>query len=325
MEVLIPIERIILEPHNRKNLFNEKLTDSIRDYGILTPLYVEGDIATGQAILVDGYRRYASLEYLKSKGYEITEVRCTINPITSELSRQSIRARLNLTTKKMNGYDIERLIRFYYDKNWDAGKISIETGIDIDIVERFLGQLSIDRDTLRNAENNRAGRVTLGRIHELPHLSANLKKKIEKMYSKRDITGCQHVELLKRICNITEFSLLPSEDAQEKSIMPYMNTKDLWAALAERSVFRELLRHKWDELACESVLGEIKNNFQYILNVHNDAMSNYSNSEHKREFTNEITNFVRELQKMYREPVKAPQLIWTFGTYTKKNRGSVVY
>ena len=155
----IPLEKIKWDLRERVNTDKiKRLKHSLRKYGILSPILVEGPDKEGNYYLIDGYLR---LEAWKGLTALPRKIPCRImGPPSNKLNRSKLRFHLHNTANKIIGHEEQRAIE----------DIQSEGGYtDEEIIEQL------------NPKKNRIKRMKISR-----EIDENLREKVAK------IRGSQH-------------------------------------------------------------------------------------------------------------------------------------
>jgi len=158
----IKLKDIVVEFSSRPSLFDEKLITDIKENGLKVPILVEGPDQNGKFYIVDGNRRFKSIESL---GYR--SIFCTIDSLTDEVSRGLKRLGLHFRSKKKTGYNLEREILFLIDKGLSDVEIAHKVNVAVQTVRRHLKSKSVPLALKKAAEENKVGKDNITRIYTM--------------------------------------------------------------------------------------------------------------------------------------------------------------
>ncbi|MFH7820737.1 ParB/RepB/Spo0J family partition protein [Neobacillus thermocopriae] len=130
--------------------------------GLKVPLIVE-EKGENQYVLVDGYRRYFALDFLKIEAAE-----CIVETYSSEEERIVKRLSKELHTKRRTAYQLERMIkRLLENEKYDIPLIASLCNVTEGTIRKYVRGADIDPEWFRIGEENNLGRHTLTEIHNL--------------------------------------------------------------------------------------------------------------------------------------------------------------
>ena len=130
------------------------------------PLIVE-EVAIDHYILVDGYRRYYALEFLKEE-----EAKCIVVANSTEEDRIIKRLRMEFHSEKRSGFDLEKMIRKLMENGkFDLKKISDACNVTVQTIKKYVRVAGVDPKLIEEAK--KAG----VRIHALADLHESIIRK----------------------------------------------------------------------------------------------------------------------------------------------------
>lgn len=216
----------------RHGLPDSKLTSDIATNGLLVPLLVEEVIRNKKYYLIDGHRRYRSL-----KDSDTKYVNCKINPPTNELERGMMRLRLQIRTKKLTGYEMERLVLFLVDRDMDPKDIANEIGISTYTVKKYLRSTNVPIEVKAQAEKAKVAKDNITKLHSMIEVPGRLRKKLLSDCLNKVIRQSE-VAAISKTSKIPLFSVLP-ENLMESAINESIKLAKFQRNDAEKVVYLE--------------------------------------------------------------------------------------
>ncbi|KAB7671688.1 ParB/RepB/Spo0J family partition protein [Bacillus sp. B1-b2] len=204
----VKLSQIRLETSYRNREKDLSLELSIRRDGLKVPLIVEEE-SENQYVLVDGYRRFYSLEFL-----EIEDAECIVEVVTSEEERIVKRLGIELHTKKRTSYQLERMVsRLLENEKNDAKLIASLCNVTEGTITKYIKGSDVNPDWLRRGEQTGAGRHALTDIHKLK-INEETKNYIADQYIDRKINKST-VDVIKKATSEKAFKDVPEEHLKE--------------------------------------------------------------------------------------------------------------
>ncbi|WP_226036126.1 ParB N-terminal domain-containing protein [Aquibacillus saliphilus] len=204
----IKLSQIRLETSYRRSEKDLSLELSISRQGLKVPLTVEEE-SGNQYVLVDGYRRFYTLDFL---GMEDAE--CNVEKRSSEEERIVKRLGIELHTKKRTAYQLERMInRLLENEKYDTKIIASLCDVKEDTIKKYIRGSDVDPEWLSKGEKNNAGRHAYTEIHHL-NISKENKDYIAGKYGDRQINKTA-VGVIKKATGEKAFKDIPEEHVKE--------------------------------------------------------------------------------------------------------------
>lgn len=254
----IPLSSIQPEEQFRQDIEDLTLTLSIKMHGLQKPLLVEGPTDDNKYILIEGYRRFYSLQQIGC-----TEVPCIIHDITNKARRVIKRLRNELHRKKKTGYELERMIQFLLENNYTIDQIAQETNVTKKTIQKHIKSLDIDPEAKKQAEKIGAGKDGLTRLLTLSNTFSSVIDTFKEKYLEKAIFS-YHVDSFERVVNIKGFKDLPAI-SQEKCLLEAMNQAKFGKNQAKKIVYAESLKYHNGQEAALFIFEEIYSNLEKVI------------------------------------------------------------
>lgn len=296
----IPLSQIRVENKFRKEEKEDhSLILSIKSQGLLQPLIVEKE-AKNQYVLVEGYRRYRCLAYLK-----LTHAHCVIHPKTSEEKRVVKRLTSEFHRDRLTAYEFARMISFLLDRGYTTPQIASECNVTHATIAKYVKGQSVPDDWIEEAEKTGAGKHGLTEIWELKNTLMDNILYIRDKYIARLISA-KDVEAVKRVTKIHEYGELPQE-AQKKCIDEITDKQQLKTHHYD-IIYEESLKHRYTEIAHEHVFKLIN----FLLNKIDDNIHpnfvDHLKIHKKRQLNEKLNEIAKKLGIPYNWSVPSDEM-----------------
>lgn len=211
----ILLSRIDLDPFFKKDE-DERLTFSLKKDNLLEPLIVEAH-SEGQYILVDGYKRYASLKKL---GWN--EAPCIIEDPTDLAGLIAKRLKRDFNKRKMKNPERVRLVHKLLSFHWDEKRIAQVTGISISIIRKYKKIRNIPQERRDKVESLGLGQEGLLSLENIRHrlssknyaIVIDILESCDKLY----YYNIRSIEYLSKVSGFNELPESSIKHAVEKAI-----------------------------------------------------------------------------------------------------------
>lgn len=204
----ISLSQIRLETNFRNKEKDLSLELDINRNGLRIPLAVEKE-SKDEYVLVDGYRRFYALEFLKKADAE-----CFVEGLSSEEGRIIKRLDMELHTKKKTAYQLGRMVQWLLqNKNYDKKRIASLCNVTPSTIAKYIRGSDVNPDWLKRGEKAGVGVHAFTTIHELS-VSKDNKNYIAEKYINKEITK-DDVDHIKKAVNDKAFKNIPQENIIE--------------------------------------------------------------------------------------------------------------
>ncbi|MGF7186459.1 ParB/RepB/Spo0J family partition protein [Desulfitispora alkaliphila] len=304
----IPIKLIIEENKYRNKVEDKSLILSIREKGLMEPLIVEGPVLKYKYLLIEGYRRLASLKIL---GYKT--IPCVVKDVSSEESRILKRLTVEFSTKKKTSYELERMMEFLINKGYTKKQIAKEINVSISTIYRYTKTIGKETEIKRKAEAAGVDKSGIDDIINIPDITPELREQLYLWYIDK-LFKAYHVRSIKLITKTQYFNSLPTE-SQHSCIWKAINDTKFEKDKAKRIVFLETIKHFTEEDLNKYIFGYVIDSLKEINEVcENQDFINSLTVEQ----TKKISRILEEIQ------LKASNLKETNTPYQNQENDNVI-
>jgi ParB/RepB/Spo0J family partition protein len=212
---VILLLNIALDPFFEKDE-EERLTKSINKDGLLNPLVVEAH-SDKKYMLVDGYKRYASL---MSLGWR--EVSCIVEDASDPAQLIAKKLERDYIEHKMRNPERVRLVHKLLNLKWTTERIAKETGISKSVIDTYAKIKDIPqerKDIVKSLGLGQEGLLSLENIHlKLSSKNYIIVLDILKSYEKLHAYNIKSVEYLTKVPGFDKLSKPSIQRAVYKAI-----------------------------------------------------------------------------------------------------------
>jgi ParB-like chromosome segregation protein Spo0J len=292
----IKLSQIEPETEYRNKMKDLSLELDISRNGLKVPLIVE-EKGENQYVLVDGYRRYFALDFLKIEAAE-----CIVETYSSEEERIVKRLSKELHTKRRTAYQLERMIkRLLENEKYDIPLIASLCNVTEGTIRKYVRGADVDPEWLRIGEENNVGKHTLTEIHNL-NINKEAKNYIFDKYKDKQIKKTT-VHVIKKATKEKAFMDIP-EEYVKKCMDDIIDHKNNEYEAVREIVYENSLQagytkesHTFIHRLVLSLLSRVKKIF------HNKNYVDYLTTKQKKE----IMKLINSLQQIIDQPIKWPK------------------
>lgn len=205
---VVKLSHIKLETSFRNKEKDLSLELDINRNGLKVPLSVE-EVSTNKYVLVDGYRRFYAMEFLKKEAAE-----CTVETLSSEEERIIKRLGKELHTKRRTAYQLEKMIsRLLENDAYEAKLIASLCNVSVGTITKYISGSDVSPEWLRRGEQANVGRHAFTDIHRLD-VNEDTKEHIADRYIDKEINKSV-VDVIKKSTKEKAFINVPEEKEKE--------------------------------------------------------------------------------------------------------------
>jgi ParB family transcriptional regulator, chromosome partitioning protein len=286
----------------RHDLPDDKLSADILAHGLRAPLIVEEASRNREYYLIDGYRRLHSLKALGMKTAE-----CKIEPITDEIQRGIKRLRMQVRTKKVTGFEMERLILYLTGRGMSPDNIADELGVSTYTIGRYLKSKNVPANLKIEAEKRGVGQGNIAKIFKIDTIPLNLRDRL--LYDcLNKVIRQSEVDAISKTTKVPMFSLLP-QNLMECAINECKKSAKFQKEDAERVVYLEACKDK-NLVVLPRIHGfgsvYLISELQRLVSLCNPSLSQQFTSTDRRAFNNLLSKFHAAVNTVYWQGFPGP-------------------